>query len=207
MKPELKNLILQAAEDSVMEIVNTMLFLDVVPAQGVAKPSDVPHVAARAEASAMVGMNGGFNGGVRLVTSNKVARILAGALSGEGYRTLTDEARDGFAELGNMISGGIQTRMEGFANCGQINLTPPTVIVGADYEVDYRSDLESIRKFFRLQEEPFFVEVFYVIDKNAQVNVMLSEDLVRDLDTVAKKLGGGSRSEVIGWLVQRALHG
>ncbi|MBF0321724.1 MAG: chemotaxis protein CheX, partial [Magnetococcales bacterium] len=166
MDPNLKELILHAAEESVMEIVNTMLFVDVTPGQGVAKPSNVPHVAARAEASAMVGMNGGFNGGVRLVTSSKVARQLAGALSGEGYRTLTDEARDGFAELGNMISGGIQTRMEGFANCGQINLTPPTVIVGADYEVDYRSHLESVRKFFRFQDEPFFVEVFFQVDKD-----------------------------------------
>ncbi|MBF0154048.1 MAG: chemotaxis protein CheX [Magnetococcales bacterium] len=207
MNPEMKDLILQAAEDSVMEIVNTMLFVDVTPGQGVAKPSDVPHVAARAEASAMVGMNGGFNGGVRLVTSNKVARVLAGALSGEGYRTLTDEARDGFAELGNMISGGIQTRMEGFANCGQINLTPPTVIVGADYEVDYRSHLESVRKFFRLQDEPFFVEVFYQVDKDALVNVMLSEELARDIDTLSKRLAGGTRAEVIGWLVQRALKG
>ncbi|MBF0176029.1 MAG: chemotaxis protein CheX [Magnetococcales bacterium] len=207
MDPNLKELILHAAEESVMEIVNTMLFVDVTPGQGVAKPSNVPHVAARAEASAMVGMNGGFNGGVRLVTSSKVARQLAGALSGEGYRTLTDEARDGFAELGNMISGGIQTRMEGFANCGQINLTPPTVIVGADYEVDYRSHLESVRKFFRFQDEPFFVEVFFQVDKDALVNVMLSEELARNLDALSKKWGGGTRAEVIQRLVQHALKG
>ncbi len=156
----------------------------------------------------MVGMSGGFNGGVRLVSSNKVARMLAGALSGEGYRTLTDEAKDGFAELGNMITGGIQTRIEGFSNSGQISLTPPTVIVGADYEVDYRSHLESVRKFFRVHDDPFFVEVFYQVDKDALVNVMLSDALVRNLDALGAKLGGNpSRAEVIGWLVHRAAQG
>ncbi|MBF0623514.1 MAG: chemotaxis protein CheX [Magnetococcales bacterium] len=195
--------ILEATEESVMEIVNTMLFLNVAPSAGVAKPTGVVHVAARAEVSAMVGLNGGLNGGVRVACSGPVARILAGALSGEHYKGLTEEAKDGFAEIGNMISGGIQTRLMNTTNVGEVNLTPPTIIVGGDYEVDYKSQLESVRQFFRVNDQPFYVEVHYQVEAKPQVNISLDPDVVAQVDAWIGQLGS-DRAEVLANLVRRA---
>ncbi|MBF0124283.1 MAG: chemotaxis protein CheX [Magnetococcales bacterium] len=194
----LKKTLLAITEETVQEIVNTMLFITVSAGHGIAKPTGVAHIAARAEASVIVGLNGGLNGGVRLACSKRVALVLASALSGEGYRSMTDDAKDGFAEVGNMIAGGIQTRLGEKMALGEINMTPPTVILGADYEVDYRSSFESVRYFFRVEDEPFYIEVYYLVD--SKFSVTLDSGLFTKLERLRGRFGD-SHAEVIAHLV------
>ncbi|MBF0308617.1 MAG: chemotaxis protein CheX [Magnetococcales bacterium] len=182
----LKDWILESIPETVMEIVQTMLFVDVQPAHGVAKPADVLHVPARAEASAIVGLNGGLEGGVRVGCSTHVALFLSSALAGDSFSVLKGEAVDAFAEIGNMISGGISTRLS--KRVGDISLTPPSVIVGKDYEVDYTRLLESVRFFFRAQGEPFYIEVHYRNPKDLhKINAIFEEGTLARLDTWALK--------------------
>ncbi|MBF0158248.1 MAG: chemotaxis protein CheX [Magnetococcales bacterium] len=200
----LKKTLLAITEETVREIVDTMLFIGVSAGHGIAKPTGIAHIAARAEASAIIGLNGGLNGGVRLACSNRVALILASALSGESYKTMSDDAKDGFAEVGNMIAGGIQTRLGERMPLGEINMTPPTVILGADYEVDYRSSFESIRYFFRVEDEPFYIEVYYLVD--SKFSVTLDSSLFPKMERLRGRFGD-SHSEVITRLVDLADQG
>ncbi|MBF0622061.1 MAG: chemotaxis protein CheX [Magnetococcales bacterium] len=190
--------VLDAVKDAVMEIVTTMLFIEVEPAHGLVKPSGVAHVAARADASAMVGLNGGLNGGVRIACSEYVALLLASSLMGETIPKMDADAKDGFAEIGNMIAGGIQTRL--MSHVGEINLTPPTVIVGGDFEVDYKSNLESVRQFFRVEEEAFYIEVHFLQETKIPLSLSLERSTVDLLDDLVRKLQRG-RSKVVQKLI------
>lgn len=190
--------VLEAIKEAVMEIVETMLFLDVEAAHGLVKPAGVVHVAARADASTMVGLNGGLVGGVRLACPQSVAKLLASALMGEPCKTLNGDAKDAFAELGNMVAGGIQTRLT--ADVGEINLTPPTVIVGGDYEVDYKSTLDSVRQFFRVEDEAFYIEVHFLRENRIPVSISLEQSTLNILDDLVRKLGR-SRSHVVQKLI------
>ncbi|MEO5366883.1 MAG: chemotaxis protein CheX [Magnetococcus sp. WYHC-3] len=179
----IKESLLKFTEESVMELAETMLFLDITPGHGLVKPAGVAHIPARAEASAMVGLSGGINGGVRLACSQNVALHLSSALFGERLNILEGEAKDAFAELANIIAGGIQTRMSTLI--GDVTLSPPTVIVGADYEVEYKSQLESLRYFFRIESEVFYIEVHFLLDSQVMVNVSLNQETAALLDQVA----------------------
>ncbi len=199
----MKDALLKAIEESVMEIVETMLFIDVDPGVGVAKPSGVQHIPAQAEASVIIGLNGSINGGVRLACSDSVAKFLAGALAMDQFRTLNSEAKDAFAELGNMIAGGVQSRLVNqMEELGEVDLTPPTVIVGENYDVEYRSNLESVRYFFRINDENFQVEVYYLENTRTQVSIELDTLSLAQLDELTEKRGG-SRSDVVRDLIMK----
>jgi chemotaxis protein CheX len=200
----LKKMILSSTQEAVMEIVETMLFIPVTAGHGVAKPSGVAHVAAPAEASVMLGFNGGLNGGARLACSVNVARALASALAGETFRIMNDDAKDAFAEIGNMVAGGIQTRLTDRMRMGEVNMTPPTVIIGGDYEVDFKSSLESVRQFFRLEDEPFYIEIFYMLEQKSTASVSLDSQLFGRLERLVGKYGE-TPAEVIAFLVEHAV--
>ncbi|MBF0588081.1 MAG: chemotaxis protein CheX [Magnetococcales bacterium] len=200
----MKKELLTAVEESVMEIVETMLFIEVDPGVGVAKPSGVQHIPAQAEASVIVGLSGSINGGVRLACSVNVAKFLAGSLAMDQFKSLNSDAKDAFAELGNMIAGGVQTRLVNkLEELGEVDLTPPTVIVGEDYDVEYKSNLESVRYFFRVNKENFLIEVFFLENTRTQVSVELDTKSLIQLDDLAKERGK-SRSVVIKDLIENA---
>ncbi|MBF0186861.1 MAG: chemotaxis protein CheX [Magnetococcales bacterium] len=204
---QVQSKILAALEESVMEIVTTMLFIDIEPGHGIAKPSGVPHIPAKAEVSAMVGLGGDMKGGARLGCSIPMAIYLASTLAVEKFSSLEGDAKDAFAELANMIAGGIQTRIMG-DEFETINLTPPSVIIGENYEIDYKSNIESVRHFFRVGEGAFYIEVFYELEQQFEerlenklhVEVQLEEKTAMLLDEMAKEIGA-SRSETIRRLI------
>ncbi|MBF0124217.1 MAG: chemotaxis protein CheX [Magnetococcales bacterium] len=161
---QLQSIILSVTEAAMMEIVNTMLFIDVSPSHALPKPAKVAYVQAPAEVSVIVGFSGGIDGGTRLACSTHIACVLASALAGEKYRELGEEAKDAFAEVGNMLAGGIQTKLTSKMRLDEVHMSTPTIVSGSNYEIDYRGVIESVRHFFRLEYEPFYVDVYY--DRN-----------------------------------------
>ncbi|MEG3641054.1 chemotaxis protein CheX [Magnetococcus sp. PR-3] len=150
----------QAIIDSVHEIFLAFLMLEVTPGPVIAKPEFQPYAPPDSEATALVGFGGGLKGGIHLSCPMYVAAALAGSFSGETYEDLkNEEAADGFGELCNMVAGGLQTRLG--EKYGDIALTPPTVITGTSYAMQYSTKLNSIKQYFKIEHGPFFVEGFF----------------------------------------------
>jgi CheY-specific phosphatase CheX len=198
----LQQMILGATRESMMEIVTTMLFLPVTLDHGVAKPSRVTHVAAPAEISVVVEFFGAMSGGVRLACSVDIARKLASGLAGEGFNSMTSDARDAFAEIGNMVAGGIQTRLETAQACRRwsdstpairangLQLSPPSVAFDTAGIVEdsllvpveeQQCRMESVRQFFRIGDQPFIVEVYYTPPGDAALLDEATDDVPDDM--------------------------
>ncbi|MBF0143791.1 MAG: chemotaxis protein CheX [Magnetococcales bacterium] len=199
----MQDVLLSAIESGVLRVFETMLFLPVTPGPGLAKPSMVPYVPAPAEVSAIVGLGGGVDGGVRLACTVDAALIIASALAVEEYPEFGGESKDAFAEVANMVAGGVQTKMEPLTK-QEIHLTPPSVIMGQDYAVDFKSDLESVRKFFSMEQGTFYVEIYYRSATETRLGQLLEVELPKDtllkLDEMAGNLKA-DRSEVLARLI------
>ncbi len=143
-----------AAHEAVQEIASTMLFVPINPAAASADGTSI-----EVDVSAIVGLSGGLKGGSRLSSPVESVKALAGALMGEVVDELNADSEDAFGELANMIAGGIQTRLA--SELGEINLSPPFVIVGKNHKARGDSSDQISKTRFDIDGKPFFVEVFY----------------------------------------------
>ncbi|MBF0096934.1 MAG: chemotaxis protein CheX [Magnetococcales bacterium] len=122
----------------------------------VVKPEDQPYKPPQADITAVVGFSGKLLGGVHLSAPFHTAVGLASAFSGEMIDQLNDIAKDALGELTNIIAGAVKEKIN-----DAIYLTPPKVVTGADHNVSYTKVLESTKCYFKTDNGPFFVEVFY----------------------------------------------
>ncbi|OSM01359.1 chemotaxis protein CheX [Magnetofaba australis] len=115
------------------------------------------------EVTALIMFNGGITGGVHLCSPLHFGIQAAGAMlmddSLDFKREQEEMVWDALGEIANQIAGGIQTRISG--NFDEINLTPPNVIVGPNFKINYSKSLSSARQFFKSQAGPFYVECFF----------------------------------------------
>jgi chemotaxis protein CheX len=149
-----QDIINAAAREAVAEIASTMLFVPINPV-----PSAANGTAIEADVSAIVALSGGLKGGARLASPVETVTALASALMGEEVSALDADSEDAFAELANMITGGIQTRLSG--ELGEMNLSPPFVITGKNHRAHGDSSDQVAVSRFEVQGKPFFIEVFY----------------------------------------------
>ncbi|MBF0340535.1 MAG: chemotaxis protein CheX [Magnetococcales bacterium] len=123
----------------------------------VTQSADQPYVPPQADVTAIIAFNGVIEGGVHLSAPFHCALGLANAFSGEELESFNHTAKDAIGELANIIAGAVKSRI-----CDDlINLTPPQVVVGRDHQIGYTKPLESTKCYFRTDNGPFFVEVFY----------------------------------------------
>ncbi|MBF0627797.1 MAG: chemotaxis protein CheX [Magnetococcales bacterium] len=123
----------------------------------VSTSADEPYVPPQADVTAIIAFNGVIEGGVHVSAPFHCAVALAAAFSGDEIETFNNTAKDAIGELANIIAGAVKSRI-----CDdQINLTPPQVVVGRDHQIGYTKPLESTKCYFRTDNGPFFVEVFY----------------------------------------------
>ncbi|MBF0185171.1 MAG: chemotaxis protein CheX [Magnetococcales bacterium] len=146
-------------KESVQEVFSTFLSVDFSPGPLVMKREDDEYRPPETEVTVVINFSGGIHGGIHLASPLHLALLLAGNFSGEMYDTLFGEAGDGFGELGNMIAGGVQTRLS--KRFSAIQLTPPTLIAGKDYRMQYKSNFDSIKQYFKTGSGPFYVEFFF----------------------------------------------
>ncbi|MEO5340240.1 MAG: chemotaxis protein CheX [Magnetococcus sp. MYC-9] len=155
VKKEIASLI----KDSVQDVFRTFLSVDVTPGPMVTKRDADIYRPPATEVTVVINFSGGIHGGVHLASPLQLALASATAFAGETYETIIGEAGDGFGELGNMIAGGLQTRLAN--RFGDIHLTPPTIISGSDYHMQYKTDFDSIKQYFKCSMGSFYVEFFF----------------------------------------------
>ncbi|MBF0128089.1 MAG: chemotaxis protein CheX [Magnetococcales bacterium] len=153
-----------AMKDAVHEVFSAYLVMEIEDGPTVAKREDDAYRPPSSEVTVVINFSGGIHGGIHLAAPLHAALEMAASFSGEHYDTIVGEAGDGFGELANMVAGGVQTRLGN--RFGNINLTPPTLITGTDYKMQYKSNFDSVKQYFKCEAGPFFVEFFFFIDRS-----------------------------------------
>ncbi|MBF0369611.1 MAG: chemotaxis protein CheX [Magnetococcales bacterium] len=198
----------------VAELADTMLFIQIEPGEEGMEPCDLA-----VNHSSIVGFSGALRGSLRLAGPDSTVLKLAGALLGDVPEKLDADASDAFAELANMIGGGVKNHLE--SRLGPIRMSPPVVISGEGHGVTREKDFACLSHQFKLDGELFFVETFISEeepDKAALAEETASSDhwnngSAEDIsDTIEKALAPGIRevirestSETVGELVREAL--
>ncbi|MEO5365732.1 MAG: chemotaxis protein CheX [Magnetococcus sp. WYHC-3] len=154
----MEEIIAGAVMNGMRDIAVAMLSLDIGNGPTVVRTIDGAYDPPQADATALVRLSGGIDGGIYLSAPEHVALFLAGRLAGEPFDELSAEAQDGYGELANMVAGGIQTHLS--VDYGEIQLEPPQFIHRGDNKAQINGFMTSIRQFFKCDEGPFFVEVF-----------------------------------------------
>lgn len=149
--------LLEVMRDSVREIAETMLFVDIVPGD-----AEKFHFADPIDFVATVSLGQGLRGGLCLAAPEPAALTLATALMGEARQDMDDEMRDGFGELSNMIAGGVQLRVEPIL--GAISIEPPVITFGSDLETSFDSSFACTSQYFELEGSYFVTELYYLED-------------------------------------------
>lgn len=158
MKDEFSDMI----KESVHDLFIAFMDMEVKFGPTVAKKDLDPYRPPDTEVTAIINFSGGMQGGVHLASPRHTAMELVSRFAGEKYPELFGEAGDGYGEINNIIAGGLQTRLS--ERFGNINLTPPTLIAGTDYKMQYKTNFHSIKQYFKCDAGPFFVEFFFYIE-------------------------------------------
>ncbi|HIJ83400.1 MAG: putative chemotaxis protein CheX [Magnetococcales bacterium] len=158
MKQEFARMI----KESVHDLFVAFLDMEVTPGPMVTKKEDDLYRPPDTEVTAIINFSGGLQGGVHLASPRHTAMQLCHVFAGEEFQELFGEAGDAFGELNNVIAGGLQTRLS--EQFGNINLTPPTLIAGTDYKMQYKTNFHSIKQYFKCEHGPFFVEFFFHLE-------------------------------------------
>ncbi|MBF0435774.1 MAG: chemotaxis protein CheX [Magnetococcales bacterium] len=158
MKDEFAKMI----RESVYELFLAYMDMEINMGPTVSKKEADPYRPPDTEVTAIINFSGGMQGGVHLASPRHTAMELTSRFSGEQYSELFGEAGDGYGEINNIVAGGLQTRLS--ERFGIINLTPPTLIAGTDYKMQYKTNFHSIKQYFKCDAGPFFVEFFFYIE-------------------------------------------
>ncbi|MBF0189867.1 MAG: chemotaxis protein CheX [Magnetococcales bacterium] len=150
-------------KDAVHEMFSAYLVMELENGPTVSKKDDDDYRPPSSEVTVVINFSGGINGGIHLAAPLHSAIELASAFSGEAYDSIVGEAGDGFGELANIAAGGVQTRLG--TRFGNINLTPPTLITGTDYKMQYKSNFDSVKQYFKCDAGLFFVEFFFYVQQ------------------------------------------
>ncbi|MBF0212074.1 MAG: chemotaxis protein CheX [Magnetococcales bacterium] len=153
-------------KDAVKEMFSAYLVMNIEPGPTVCKREDDDYRPPSSEVTVVINFSGGINGGIHLAAPLHSAIELASSFSGEHYDSIVGEAGDGFGELANIAAGGVQTRLGN--RFGNINLTPPTLITGTDYKMQYKSNFDSVKQYFKSDAGIFFVEFFFYVQQFKQ---------------------------------------
>lgn len=157
MKKEFAGLI----KESVHDVFLTFLLTNATAGPMVIKKEDDLYKPPEAEVTVIINFSGGIHGGVHLAAPLHAALQMTNRFAEEEYESIFAEAGDGFGELGNMIAGGVQTRLG--ERYGNINLTPPTIVSGTDYRMQYKTNFDSVKQYFKSDLGIFYVEFFFWI--------------------------------------------
>ncbi|HIJ84654.1 MAG: type IV pilus assembly PilZ [Magnetococcales bacterium] len=160
----LNNLYLPAMKQSIIDFLHDSVksIFDVFLEKSVSVVTEGTHEnIEEKKMSCVCGFNGSIYGNIILIADLGFATSLVEALLEVDSKKVTMPMMiDGFGELANMISGGIQSGLsEEYEN---ISLIPPLVFVGD--HCTYKSDqLFSVRSSFYCPFGPFSVECFFSI--------------------------------------------
>ncbi|MBF0382686.1 MAG: chemotaxis protein CheX [Magnetococcales bacterium] len=149
--------------ESVKEIFIAFLNMDVVVGPYVERSDFEEYTPPDTEVTAVILFRGGLTGGIHVASPLHTAIQAAGAMLGEEglefKKEQEDMVWDAIGEIANQVAGGIQTRVSD--SCDNIDLTPPNVVVGPNFKINYNTNLTSVRQFFKSNAGPFYIECFF----------------------------------------------
>ncbi|MGN7611825.1 chemotaxis protein CheX [Magnetococcales bacterium HHB-1] len=154
--------ILAAVKESVHDIAITMLSVDISPVASEQPSFDSSYEPIDSEICCLIEFSGDVVGGLRFASSEPAIFVLVGSFMGMMPESMDEDTKDAFAELTNMIAGGVQAAfLEIYGQSGgDVNISPPQVSFdGPLHKTDENAD--SVRQKFEVEGESFFIEVFY----------------------------------------------
>jgi chemotaxis protein CheX len=103
------------------------------------------------EHTAMVGLAGTLCGVVTVRCSSRTAAVIASKMLGIPPEEAANESRDALGEICNMVAGAFKNQVPGLQQ--DCLLSVPTVISGADYELQSLGNGERIRCDFLMEQD------------------------------------------------------
>lgn len=114
--------------------------------------------------SVMIGLVGDSNGTVTINMSERAMLFLAGKLLFEDQLEIDEDSVDAICELGNMIAGCVKEALRDSEH-GVENISVPSLIFGAAYDVHYTRGIDTCTVEFCLSEMPnaFFDDRIFTV--------------------------------------------
>ena len=110
----------------------------------------------------LVGLIGKANGTITVNMTERGMLHLAGALLCEEQTAANETVFDGIMEIGNMIAGGVKESLAD-SEYAISNITVPSLVLGASYDVYYTRAINIVSVEFEIEEIPieFHKERFF----------------------------------------------
>lgn len=105
--------------------------------------------------TAMVGLAGQMCGVLTLRCSRETAARMASKMLGTQPPTDSQDVKDAFGEVGNMIAGNFKNKISGMADGCMLSV--PTVITGTDYSVHSLADSDGVELRQMFDGCPFLI--------------------------------------------------
>jgi len=145
---DLNNSISQATQ----EIFQTMLMMEASPGQALTeRPKGFVD-----SVSAIVGMAGANKGMLAIHIPEPTALVITSSFLMMEVTEVDDDVKDAIGELANMVAGSIKSDL---TEQGQeFKLSIPSVVCGAEYQIDCLTDSEGVSMPFSIEGGEFLVE-------------------------------------------------
>jgi chemotaxis protein CheX len=107
--------------------------------------------------TAMVGLAGQLCGIISIRCSRETAARMAGKMIGTPPAPGSQEARDAFGEVCNMVAGNFKNKLTGMGE--DCMLSVPTVVAGSDYSLHSMADSEALELNFLFDGKPLVIRL------------------------------------------------
>lgn len=111
--------------------------------------------AASFDITAMVGLAGQLRGVLTLRCNRHTAAKMAGRMLGSSPSAESQDVKDAFGEVGNMIAGNFKNKISGMGDACMLSV--PTVITGTDYSVHSLADSDGLEVRQLFEGSPLLV--------------------------------------------------
>ena len=103
----------------------------------------------------IVGLVGRCNGTMTLTMSERAMLLMAGRLMCEEQTEVSEDSFDAIMEVGNMIAGCLKETLSDSTEFSITNISVPSLILGASYNVYYTRGVNTASVTFELEEVPY----------------------------------------------------
>ncbi len=131
------------------EVFELMLGAELKP--GTDDNSDSPPF----DITAMVGLAGQLCGVLTIRCSRQTAAQMASKMLGSQPAADSQDVKDAFGEVGNMIAGNFKNKISGMGDACMLSV--PTVITGTDYSVHSLADSDGLELRQLFEGSPFLI--------------------------------------------------
>ena len=142
----------KSISQATQEIFQTMLMMEASPGQAVTeRPNGFVD-----SVSAIVGMAGANKGMLAIHIPASTALVITSSFLMMEVTEVDDDVKDAIGELANMVAGSIKADL---TEQGQeFKLSIPSVVCGAEYEIDCLTDSDGVSMPFSIEGGEFLVE-------------------------------------------------